>query len=265
MKNRNLIAFFSIIFSLILFWGLFYLLGHYLSYQNWFSLYGKAHQSFDIKHNLQRPTANRFLNFVYSPLEAHMRRYGMISLEDSVAGIFVDLKYSSIDNFAETDMYGTLNKAMAHPLLASRLRRARALLKIRRPDLEFIVFDVARPKSIQFKLWEKLKDHPDRKKYVSSPDNGSYHNLGLAIDLSLADTSGNLIDMGCRYDYFGEEAHITYEELLVKKTLIKEHALENRRLLREIMVISGFKTLSSEWWHFYLNEKGSLPTLTIIP
>lgn len=265
MRRRTIIVVFSLIFSTLLLWGLFYMLGHYLSYQSWSSIFGRGLSYHKKSIFLQNTVKTRFSNFIFSPLEAHMRRYGMVCIEDSIKGIPVDLKYSTTDNFILSDLYGTLDKAMAHPFLVSRLRRARALLKIRRPDLDFIILDAARPKSIQYDLWEKLKEHPDRKNYVSNPSNGSMHNLGLAIDLSLIDTSGNPLDMGSRYDYFGEEAHITQESLLVKKLLITEEALENRLLLREIMIISGFKTIYSEWWHFYLDNRDISPQPLMIP
>jgi D-alanyl-D-alanine dipeptidase len=250
-----------------LFWGLLYILSHYLNYQPWYKLqYASIKaQASSPQRNVSRAWKVRKRVFTFSVLEAHMKRYGLINIQDSIPEIFVDLKYSTTDNFTERDLYGNLSKALAHPYVVERLKRARALLKIRRPDLEFIVFDAARPKSIQDSLWVYLKEHPERSKYVSDPDAGSMHNMGLAIDISLADTLGNPIDMGSPYDYFGETAHITNEEMLLKKRLIKSTALENRRLLREIMEISGFSCIKSEWWHFYISPKQLLDPPVIVP
>lgn len=267
MKRRIFIGLITILISSLLFWGLLYIFSHYLNYQPWYKLHYSA-----IK--VQASLPNRNLNhswkvrkrvFTFSVLEAHMKRYGLINIQDSIPEIFVDLKYSTTDNFTEHDLYGNLSKALVHPYVVDRLRRARALLKIRRPELEFIIFDAARPKRIQDTLWMYLKDHPNRNKYVTDPSSGSIHNYGLALDISLADSFGNPIDMGSPYDHFGEEAHIINEEMLVKKRLIKSSALENRKLLREIMVVSGFSSITSEWWHFYISPKQLHEPPVIVP
>ncbi|MCX7743917.1 MAG: hypothetical protein N2167_05055 [Flavobacteriales bacterium] len=267
MNRPIFIGIFTISISSFLFWGLLYIFSHYLNYQPWYNLRPSSvkAQAIFSKDGVTQAWKVRKRVFTYSVLEAHMKRYGLINIQDSIPEIYVDLKYSTTDNFTEHDLYGNLTKAMAHPYLVARLKRARALLKIRRPDLEFIIFDAGRPKRIQDTLWGYLKEHPQRNKYVSDPNAGSVHNYGLALDISLADSLGHPIDMGSPYDHFGEEAHILNEEMLVKKRLIKTSALENRKLLREIMVISGFSTITSEWWHFYISPKQLLEPPVIIP
>lgn len=268
MLNRPIfIGFITISISSLLFWGLLYILSHYLNYQPWYKLQYisiKAEASLP-QRNVSRAWKIRKRVFTFSILEAHLKRYGLINIQDSIPEIFVDLKYSTTDNFTERDLYGNLSKAMVHPYVVERLKRARALLKVRRPELEFIIFDAARPKRIQDTLWMYLKDHPNRNKYVTDPNSGSMHNYGLALDISLADSLGNSIDMGSPYDHFGEEAQTTQEEMLVKKRLIKSSALENRKLLREIMVISGFSSITSEWWHFYISPKQLHEPPVIVP
>lgn len=266
MTRQVSIAIATLLIASLLFWGLLYILSFYLNYQPWFqnrhsswiALTSEQHKKITQAWNVRRRV------FTFSILEAHMKRYGLVNVQDSIPEIFVDLKYSSTDNLTERDLYGNLTKAMVHPFVIHRLKQARELLKKRRPDLEFIIFDAARPKHIQDSLWICLKDHPQRNSYVADPNSeGSMHNYGLALDLSLADTNANPIDMGSPYDHFGEEAYITNEEMLLKKRLIKSSALENRKLLREIMVLSGFSTINSEWWHFYISPK-ELPNPPLI-
>ncbi len=268
MLNRNIIiGFITILISSLLFWGLLYILSYYINYQSWFSLRYKSLKACDIYEgqSLNGACKVRKRVFTFSVLEAHMKRYGLVNVQDFIPEIYVDLKYSTTDNFTERDLYGNLSKAMVHPAVVERLKRARALLKMRRPDLEFIIFDAARPKRIQDTLWVYLKEHPGRNKYVTDPNSGSMHNYGLALDISLADSLGNPVDMGSPYDHFGEEAHITNEDMLVKKRLIKSSALENRKLLREIMVISGFSSITSEWWHFFISPKQLHEPPVIVP
>ena len=48
----------------------------------------------------------------------------------------------------------------------------------------------------------------------------------------------------------GRAAHIDAEESLVARRVISRRALQNRRLLREVMRYAGFRPLRTEWWHF---------------
>ena len=54
-----------------------------------------------------------------------------------------------------------------------------------------------------------------------------------------------LLDMGGPFDFFGELSHPDFAGVTTE-----QHA--NRMLLRDAMVTHGFRTLSTEWWHFTL-------------
>jgi D-alanyl-D-alanine dipeptidase len=69
------------------------------------------------------------------------------------------------------------------------------------------------------------------------------HNRGLAIDLTLADASGNPLEMGTDFDFFGPEAAFAYSDLPEKTRF-------HRQKLRALMEGSGFRGIRSEWWHF---------------
>ncbi|CQR55628.1 M15 family metallopeptidase [Paenibacillus riograndensis] len=74
----------------------------------------------------------------------------------------------------------------------------------------------------------------------------SGHTRGGTIDLTLAYAkTGNLVDMGSPYDFFGEISY--YNTSLISTT---QHA--NRKILKDAMVKHGFKPYSKEWWHFTL-------------
>jgi zinc D-Ala-D-Ala dipeptidase len=47
----------------------------------------------------------------------------------TIAGVAVDLRYASADNFAGRDLYGALDCAWLHRLAAEGLERAAALLQ----------------------------------------------------------------------------------------------------------------------------------------
>jgi D-alanyl-D-alanine dipeptidase len=82
--------------------------------------------------------------------------------------------------------------------------------------------------------------------YVANPKKGSIHNRGGAVDISLVDFNGIELDMGTKFDFFGEEASHKYQNL-------SDEILANRKILKEIMLQNNFKSFDSEWWHYNLN------------
>jgi len=193
LNRRITIALITLLISSLIFWGLLYILSHYLNYQPWYRLQHSAIIAKTSAHSSSVEQAWRVRKqlLVFFPIEAHMKRYGLINIQDSIPEIFVDLRYSTADNFTEHDLYGDCTKAMAHPYVVHRLKRAHALLKIRRPDLEFIIFDAARPKRIQDSLWVYLKDHLRLGIVTKARGGQSYHNYGLALDIVLLKDTNN--------------------------------------------------------------------------
>jgi zinc D-Ala-D-Ala dipeptidase len=177
---------------------------------------------------------------------------GMVDVQTICPAIYVDLKYSSSDNFLKMDVYGDLNKAYLQPDVANKLKQAQVLLEKSRPGFHLLVYDAARPLHIQQRMWDALRDRPfERSKYVSNPaQGGSLHNYGAAVDLTIADSSGLPLDMGTPFDYFGIEAHPNQETMLLSTGKLNAEQVSNRQLLRMVMYQAGFFGISSEWWHF---------------
>lgn len=163
----------------------------------------------------------------------------------------VELKYSTTDNFLGEDVYGELERAYLQPEPAAKLAEAQRLLRERNPEYRLLVYDAARPRSIQQVLWDKLRvPLVEKTKYVSNPKNGSVHNFGAAVDLTIARADGTPLDMGTPYDFFGELAYPTKEKEMVRKGKLTQQQVENRILLREVMGKAGFTGILTEWWHF---------------
>ena len=78
------------------------------------------------------------------------------------------------------------------------------------------------------------------------------HNYGMAVDISICKVNGDTIPMGATVDFMGDLSHIDREETLLARGRITQEALDNRRLLREVMAAGGFMPLRTEWWHFNL-------------
>jgi D-alanyl-D-alanine dipeptidase len=177
---------------------------------------------------------------------------GLVNVQQIAPGILVELKYSTTDNFLGFDVYGDLNTAFLQPDVAQKLAAAQKALSKRRPGYVLLIYDAARPVSVQQKMWDTLRNRPlDRSKYVSNPANGgSLHNYGAAVDLTIADSTGKPIDMGTPYDFFGPEAHPSREAEMLAAGKLTTAQIENRKLLREVMRSAGFFGITSEWWHY---------------
>lgn len=73
----------------------------------------------------------------------------------------------------------------------------------------------------------------------------SGHSRGAAIDLTIADLQGNLLDMGTPFDFFGAASHHGATEISIKQQ-------GNRQKLIDIMSSAGFVSYPAEWWHYIL-------------
>lgn len=176
---------------------------------------------------------------------------GLDSINTAATGIAVKLKYATEDNFTGKNVYGTLKTAYLRPEAIEMLLKANETLQKEHPGLHFLIYDAARPRRIQQKLWDST-DIPEneRHQYVANPETGSIHNYGCAVDLTLATADGTPLDMGTGFDNFTETAHTNREEELLEAGLLTNEQLANRRILRDIMTGAGFHTINSEWWHF---------------
>jgi zinc D-Ala-D-Ala dipeptidase len=187
-------------------------------------------------------------------LEQRMREQGLVTIRSVDSTIAVDLKYSTTDNFVGRDVYGDLTEAYLQPAMARKLARASELLRREHPHLRLLVYDAARPNSVQYVLWDaldSLKIPPGQKpQYVADPKVGSIHNFGCAVDLTVADTLGRPLDMGTPYDYFGPLAYPRSEDQMLREGQLTARQVANRQLLRHSMTRAGFSVNPTEWWHF---------------
>ncbi len=182
-----------------------------------------------------------------------LTRQGLIDIQSISNDINVDLKYSTTDNFFKKDVYGNLTRAFLQKKPAEALVKIQAYLSGINPDYQLIVFDAARPLHIQEVLWQALDTIPPakRKDFVADPAEGSIHNYGCAVDLSIWDDKNqNLLDMGTSYDFFGELAYPKFEQKMLRNGQLSQKQYENRKLLRRVMAAGGFMPITSEWWHF---------------
>lgn len=170
-------------------------------------------------------------------------------------GIRLDLRYATFDNVTGHDMYCGIKRAFVHKDAMPKLKRALALLKKEMPGASFVIFDAARPLYAQSVLKSSVARTP-YSNYVSSGKTGGLHNYGLALDMSIADENGYLLDMGTDFDSFESCAGEVGEAAALKKGRLTQRQIENRNVLRSIMKRAGWVPLGSEWWHFNAFTRG---------
>lgn len=193
--------------------------------------------------------------------DSKMREFGLVDIQKLDAEIGVELKYATEDNFVGENMYGTLTTAYLLPHFAEKVVRAQQLLRERKPDYSLLIYDAARPISVQRRMRRAVEGTP-LQIYVADGARGGRHNYGVAVDLTIIDGAGRPLDMGASFDHFGPEAWVgedqdvtlerykAYVARMVEQGLITAEAAANRTLLLEIMDRVGLRPYVKEWWHF---------------
>lgn len=160
----------------------------------------------------------------------------------------IDLRYATPDNLTGHIIYRRA-ACYLHPEAAAALRRTAAAAKA--IGLRLRILDAFRPIEAQWKFWEVLPDP----RYVGDPRQGSNHNAGVAIDLTLAEADGRVLDMGTAFDDVTPRSHHGNLE-------IPAAAQRNRVLLAGLMTVTGWEAYAFEWWHYDLPGARAYPRLT---
>jgi len=173
----------------------------------------------------------------------------LIDITDINKNIILDIKYATKDNFLKEAVYP---QARCYLVEEAALKIDSIQSELERQGLGLKIFDGYRPFSVTKKMWEILPDS----RYVANPKNGSRHNRGAAVDLTLVDSAGTELEMPTKFDDFTEKAAHAYEDL-------PEQVIKNRRRLKDIMEKYGFSAIKSEWWHYDLKNYQKYPILDI--
>jgi len=177
----------------------------------------------------------------------------MVELKSLIPNIVYDLKYASDKNFMRRNMYPGKT---SYTFLRLPAARALALVQkeLNEKGMGLKIFDAYRPYSVTEKFWEMVLNE----KYVADPKKGSGHNRGLSADLTLIYLhNGKDLQMPTGFDNFSDTAHHSFMN-------IPFDALQNRKLLKDIMEKYGFKMFETEWWHYsWPDEKNYFEVMDI--
>ena len=104
-------------------------------------------------------------------LDGYMAERDLVDVSAMDTTLRVDLVYATAENFLGKAVYSGITRAWLHPDAASKLLAAHRLLKEEHPGWRFVIYDAARPMSVQKKMWALVRG-TDKTNYVSNPANG---------------------------------------------------------------------------------------------
>jgi CubicO group peptidase (beta-lactamase class C family)/D-alanyl-D-alanine dipeptidase len=153
--------------------------------------------------------------------------------------IKLDIRYATDNNFLGTPLYTSARAFLQRPAAEAL---ARAHRKLKEQGFGLLIHDAYRPWYITKVFYDATL--PEFHIFVADPQQGSRHNRGCAVDLTLYDLkTGKAVDMVSGYDEFSDRA---YPDYLGGTSLQRFH----RSVLRRAMEDEGFTVYEAEWWHF---------------
>jgi zinc D-Ala-D-Ala dipeptidase len=166
--------------------------------------------------------------------------------------IKLDIRYATTNNFLGTPVYTQALAFLQRPAAEALLRAHREL---KAHGYGLIIHDGYRPWYVTKIFWDAVPT--DKRIFVADPAEGSKHNRGCAVDLSLYDLkTGQEVEMPSGYDEMTERAYADYAG-----GTDQERAL--RALLRQAMEKQGFEVIPKEWWHFDYKDWKQYPILNV--
>jgi D-alanyl-D-alanine dipeptidase len=180
------------------------------------------------------------------------RKPDLVELVKLDSTIKLDIRYASTNNFLSTAVYSQARAFLQRPAAEALLR---AHQKLKRLGFGLLIHDAYRPWYVTKLFWDATP--ADKRIFVADPSQGSRHNRGCAVDLSLYDlASGKPIEMTGVYDEMSERSYPGYP---AGTSLQRWH----RELLRQAMEDEGFDVYEVEWWHFDYQDWRAYPILNI--
>ncbi len=173
----------------------------------------------------------------------------LVDVRRIAPGIRVELRYATAHNVFGRRLYAH-SRCLLRRAVAERLGRVQR--RLAREGYGLKIWDAYRPHSVQRVMW---RIHP-RGGYVGDPRHGSFHNRGVAVDLTLVRADGRPVAMPSAFDDFSPRAHLDYPG-------VSAAVRENRARLLHAMRAEGFIPYRREWWHFVAPDYRRYPMLDV--
>ncbi len=176
------------------------------------------------------------------------RAFDLVELRDLDDSIRYDIRYASADNFLGFPLYERAAAKLQRPAAQALVRVHQALAP---RGLGLLVHDAYRPWQVTKMFYDATPDA--QRHFVADPKQGSRHNRGCAVDLTLCDReTGEVMAMPSLYDEFTARAYPDYPGGTSRQRY-------HREVLRAAMEAEGFAVYEYEWWHFDYRDWASYP------
>jgi len=170
------------------------------------------------------------------------KKADLVELTALEPGIKLEIRYATTNNFLGTRFYDQPRAFMQRPAAEAVARAHRSLEPL---GYGLLIHDAYRPWYVTKMFWDATP--ADKRWLVADPSQGSRHNRGAAVDLTLYRlATGRPVDMPSTYDESTDRAYADYPG---GTSLERWH----RALLRRAMEEQGFTVNPTEWWHFDFN------------
>jgi zinc D-Ala-D-Ala dipeptidase len=180
------------------------------------------------------------------------RKPELVELTTLDPAIHLDIRYATTNDFLGTPVYTEARAFLQRPAAEALVR---ALHKLQPLGFGLLIHDAYRPWYVTKIFWDATP--PEGKIFVADPKEGSRHNRGCAVDLTLYDlATGKSIEMPGTYDEMSPRSFPDYPG---GTSLQRWH----RDLLRRAMESEGFTVYEHEWWHFDYKDWREYPILNI--
>jgi D-alanyl-D-alanine dipeptidase len=171
--------------------------------------------------------------------DGNFRRADLVELAPLDPSIHLEIRYATPNDFLGAPVYLQARAFLQRPAAEALLR---VLQKLKPLGYGLLIHDAYRPWYVTKIFWDATP--PEGKIFVADPAQGSRHNRGCAVDLTLYDLSGGKpIEMPGTYDEMSPRSFPDYPG---GTSLQRWH----RDLLRRAMESEGFTVYEAEWWHF---------------
>jgi D-alanyl-D-alanine dipeptidase len=185
--------------------------------------------------------------------KASAARNGLVELLKRDPSIKLDIRYATPDNVTGRTLY-TQPRAFLIEDAAEALLQISA--RASRFGFGLMIFDAYRPWRVTKALWDATP--PAQRSFVANPKEGSRHNRGSAVDLTLYDLkTGSALPMPSAFDDFSKRAHRDFAGG-------SDQERRNRDTLAKLMESQGFLGRWDEWWHYDWKGWERYPVLDIL-
>ena len=174
--------------------------------------------------------------------------------------------------------YGEHSPYFLRETVVDYLIEAQNCLQQLRPDWRIQIFDAYRPVAVQnfmvnYTFADALREKGLTELTLSETQKQSIwkevykiwaepsldektpppHSTGAAVDVTLVDEMGRVVDMGSPIDELSDRSLPNYYENIQQEPALQYHG--NRLLLQDVMQKAGFLRNPREWWHFSFGDQ----------